>query len=50
MVEKELKVKKKGEMKMIGEMKMREIKGRGRFREWGIIWENKKKVKDGNKK
>ncbi|MFC4626257.1 RHE_PE00001 family protein [Daeguia caeni] len=37
MVEKELKVTQQGALKLIAELNLREITGRGRFRAWGIL-------------
>ncbi|OJX98797.1 MAG: hypothetical protein BGP07_13825 [Rhizobiales bacterium 63-22] len=37
MVEKELRVTQPGALKLIGDLNLREITGRGRFRAWGII-------------
>ncbi len=37
MVEKELQVTQQGALKLIAELNLREITGRGRFRAWGIL-------------
>ncbi|ARZ18196.1 hypothetical protein BK204_14525 [Brucella melitensis] len=37
LVEKELQVTQQGALKLIGELNLREITGRGRFRAWGIL-------------
>ncbi len=37
MVEKELEVTQQGALKLISDLNLREITGRGRFRAWGIL-------------
>ncbi|TIR98203.1 MAG: hypothetical protein E5X19_07580, partial [Mesorhizobium sp.] len=37
MVEERLKVSKQGALNLIGELRLREMTGRGRFRAWGVV-------------
>ncbi|MGX5806252.1 helix-turn-helix domain-containing protein, partial [Bradyrhizobium sp. Arg314] len=37
MIEKELRVTTRGALNLVGELGMREITGRGRYRAWGIV-------------
>jgi hypothetical protein len=37
MVQKKLKVSKQGALNLVGELSLRELTGRGRFRAWGVL-------------
>ncbi|RUW08668.1 hypothetical protein EOA60_35630, partial [Mesorhizobium sp. M1A.F.Ca.IN.020.06.1.1] len=37
MIEKELKVTTRGALNLVGELGLREITGRGRYRAWGVM-------------
>ncbi|WP_352685192.1 helix-turn-helix domain-containing protein [Mesorhizobium sp. M0184] len=37
MTEKELKVTTRGALNLVGELNLREVTGRGRYRAWGIV-------------
>ncbi|RVC99235.1 DUF1612 domain-containing protein, partial [Mesorhizobium sp. M7A.F.Ca.ET.027.02.1.1] len=37
MIQEELKVSKQGALNLVGELSLREMTGRGRFRAWGIV-------------